>query len=102
MRRRGFTLVEAIISLLMITVITIALCRFGNTLSAGFAKTAKKSQEFMQEYQDVISMRANDKIPVLNNNCIIQVEHRGVMEIVKYNGKYIVFYKLYGVDSYEP
>ena len=99
MFRKGFTLVEAMVCLLALTVMTIAMVRFGNTISIRIGETSEKCSDYMSEYQDVSNIRASTEVPTVNHSDYLTlVEQSGGLELWKYSGKYLEIYKLYGVD----
>ena len=99
MKRKGFTLLEAMICVMALSVFTVVMCRFGNTLSAGMKKTSDKTDVIVSEYEDVAKIRESSLKPdLINHPEYFKGDSSGNgIELWCYKGEYFVFYKAYKV-----
>lgn len=97
MKRKGFTLVEAMICVLALSVFVVVMCRFGNTISMNMKNTSERSEVVISEYEDVAKIRESETPPIVTNHpeYFKKYSDGNGVELWEYKGEYFVFYKAY-------
>lgn len=92
-KRKGFTLIEAIISVVILSIVLIALVRFDITATNNLIKSNDKADEMMIEYQDAMFMKSGELNRIQNMGNLSIVEYGNGLELFKYSGDYFECYR---------
>ena len=97
--KSGYTLIETMICVAIVGILIVCLARFSVGLTNTFIKTKELTKEIMQEYSDVLNIRANDNLSELNNQSYLElIDSNENNQLWKYEGKHITFYKYINQD----
>ncbi|AKL96219.1 type II secretory pathway, pseudopilin PulG [Clostridium aceticum] len=104
-KKSGFTLIECVVSIVIISIISVVMFKFSTNFSERMHDMSVRSEAIKIEYQDVLKVRTSysnespnvikDKLNFSSKFYIVPEMTTAEREVWKYEGQYMETYKMF-------